>query len=321
MLLFYLLAFFIPFTLVLLLTPLAAKWAVKLDFTDKPTERKKHAVPIPLAGGVVMFASLAPGFIFLAARTDKRLFLVFFGALLLLGIGMLDDYYKTQGRDFSVAPRMLTHIAAATLAFAAGVRFTGFFNPLTDHYILFSLPLQFVMTVLWIIGLISAINFMDGLDGLAGGLCGISGFTFFIVALLKDQPDSACMALLLIGAVAGFLRYNLPPPRIYMGDSGAYLLGYLLAVISLFGAFKQATLISIFVPVLAMGVPIFDSLLVVFRRVHAKKPAYEADADDITHLHYRLLKTGMKPTHAVAFIFLLSACLNLASIVIILIVG
>lgn len=315
----YLAAFFIPLVIVLLLVPPFAKLAEHLDFTDKPTERKKHAAPVPLSGGVCMFFGFAVGFIYLAVRTDARLLMILPGALLLLIIGILDDYFKTQGREFPVAPRLLTHIAAAMLAFAAGIRFTGFFNPFTDSYLLLPYWLQFIMTVLWIVGLVSVINFMDGLDGLAGGLTALSGFTLFVVAFIKGQPDSALMAAMLIGATLGFLRHNLPPSRVYMGDSGAYLLGYLLAVISLYGAFKQATIISVFVPVLAMGVPIFDSLLVVFRRMLAKKPVYEADSSQITHLHYRLLKKGMKPSHAVLFIFLISACLNLTSIIIMLI--
>ena len=318
----YAVAFIIPFLAVLLLAPPFAKLAERLDFTDKPTERKTHTVSVPLAGGVVMFIGFAAGFIFFmifSGYADRRLLMILPGCLLLLLIGILDDYYKTKGKDFPVAPRFLTHIAAAALAFAADIRFTGFFNPFSDMYIHFPIWLQFIMTTLWIVGLISVINFMDGMDGLAGGLTILSGLTLFVVALVKHQPDSAFLSILLIGAAGGFLRYNLPPSRIYMGDSGAYLLGYLLAVISLFGAFKQATLISMTVPVLALGVPIFDSILVVFRRLLARKPVYEADTTHITHLHYRLVKRGMKPKHAVAFIFLLSACLNLTSIIILLV--
>jgi UDP-N-acetylmuramyl pentapeptide phosphotransferase/UDP-N-acetylglucosamine-1-phosphate transferase len=238
---------------------------------------------------------------------------------MIVGIGLVDDYYKTHGREFPVWPRILVYIAAATLAYFADIRFGGFMHPQTNIYVDFPEWIQYTLTVLWFVGLMTVFNFMDGLDGLAGGLATLSGFTLFVVAMVMDQSDSALMALLLLGAVIGFLRYNIPPAKVIMGDSGAYLLGYLLAVISLYGAFKQATVISVLIPVIAMGIPIFDSLLVVFRRIRAGKPAHGADSTNITHIHYRLLKTGMKPAHAVALIVLLSACLNLMSIIILLI--
>ncbi|MCL2707647.1 MAG: undecaprenyl/decaprenyl-phosphate alpha-N-acetylglucosaminyl 1-phosphate transferase [Defluviitaleaceae bacterium] len=315
----YALAFVVPLVVSLLLVPPFVKLAIKFGFTDKPTERKIHDTPKPLTGGVVMFAAFAPAFASVAFFYDKRLFAVLAGCVMILGIGLVDDFYKTRGRDFKALPRFISHIAAAVLTFAVGIRFTGFFNPFSDLYVTFPIWLQFLMTALWIVGLVTVINFMDGLDGLAGGLSILSGATLFVVAIVKGQTESALIAAALVGAAAGFLRYNLPPSKLIMGDSGAYLLGYLLAVISLLGAFKQATLISVFIPVLAMGVPIFDNLLVTFRRIRAKKPVYEADTVEIPQLHYRLLKRGMKPTHAVAFILLLGACLNLTSIIILLI--
>jgi UDP-N-acetylmuramyl pentapeptide phosphotransferase/UDP-N-acetylglucosamine-1-phosphate transferase len=314
------LAFAIPFLIVLLLMPVFSKLAIRYDFTDKPTERKKHAVPMPLSGGLVMFIGFTAGFfIVFFISGDTQLYVVPLGCAMIVGIGLVDDYFKTHGKEFPVWPRIIVYIAAALLAFMSDIRFTGFHNPISDLYILFPVWLQFILTVLWFVGLTTVFNFMDGLDGLAGGLAMLSGFTLFVVALVKAQPDSAMMALLLLGAVIGFLRYNFPPARVIMGDSGAYLLGYLLAAISLFGAFKQATIISVLIPIIAMGVPIFDSLLVTFRRLRAGKPVHGADSTHITHLHYRLLKTGMKPTHAVALIVLLSACLNLTSIIILLI--
>jgi UDP-N-acetylmuramyl pentapeptide phosphotransferase/UDP-N-acetylglucosamine-1-phosphate transferase len=314
----YFFAFLIPFFIVLFLTPAFSKLATKLDFTDKPTERKTHITPRPLSGGAVMFVAFAVGFVCII-RGEWQLYAVLLGCAMIVGIGLADDYFKTHGKEFPVWPRLLVYVAAAALAFWADIRFTGFMNPITDIYILFPVWLQFILTVLWFVGLTTVFNFMDGMDGLAGGLAMLSGFTLFIVAMVMGQSDSALMALLLLGAVIGFLRYNFPPARVFMGDSGAYLLGYLLAAISLFGAFKQATIISMLIPIIAMGIPIFDSLLVTFRRIRAGKPVHGADSTNITHIHFRLLKTGMKPSHAVALIVLLSACLNLTSIIILLV--
>lgn len=317
----YGITFFITFVLIIVLIPLFAKLATRLDFTDKPTERKNHKFPVPLSGGVAMFFAILAGFLFFvvfADGADPALWAVLGGAALIVAVGLVDDFSKARFKEFPVWPRLLVQIGAASLAFVAGVRFTGFANPFTDNYIELHIMLQYVLTVLWFVGLITVFNFMDGLDGLSGLLAMVSGVTFFVVALHMNQAESAFMAVIFVAAVAGFLRYNLPPAKVYMGDSGAYLLGYMLAAISLHGVFKQATVISLAIPILAMGVPIFDSLLVVVRRIIARKPAYVADSSNITHIHFRLLKDGMKPSHAVMLLFLLSACLNLASIIILL---
>jgi UDP-N-acetylmuramyl pentapeptide phosphotransferase/UDP-N-acetylglucosamine-1-phosphate transferase len=314
-------AFLVIFIMVLILMPIFSKIAARLDFTDKPTERKKHKFPVPLSGGVAMFIAIVVGFlafVLFADGADPALWAVLGGAAMIVSVGLVDDFSKARGKEFPVWPRLAVQIGAASLAFFAGVRFSGFTNPFTETYVYLPYTLQFILTVLWFVGLITAFNFMDGLDGLSGLLAMVSGATFFVVALYMNQPESAFMAVIFVAAVSGFLRYNLPPARVYMGDSGAYLLGFMLAAISLHGAFKQATVISLTIPMLAMGVPIFDSLLVVVRRVLARKPAHIADSSNITHIHFRLLKNGMKPSHAVMLIFLLSACLNLASIIILL---
>jgi len=313
--------------------PLFSKLAEKLDFTDKPTERKKHTTPVPLAGGLVMFIAFAVGFIIFVAvgpvaipnmirgtMDTTGLWALIPGATMIVGIGLLDDFSKTRGRDFPVWPRLLVHIGAAVLAFAAGIRFTGFMNPFTDTYVYFHIGLQFFLTVLWFVGLVTVFNFMDGLDGLAGMLAMLSGCTLFIVAMAMNQTDSALMAVLFVGVITGFLRHNLPPAKVYMGDSGAYLLGYLLAAISLHGTFKQATVISVLIPLLAMGVPIFDSVLVVVRRLLARQPAHKPDTtSNITHIHFRLVRAGLKPPYAMALIVLVSACLNLTAIILMLV--
>jgi len=323
---FYGIAFVIVFVLVLVLMPQMSKLAHKFDFTDKPTERKKHKTPMPLSGGVAMFIAVLVGFLIFVFVTDifiegidPEMIAVLGGAGLIVAIGVVDDFSKSKGKEFPVWPRLLVHIGAASVAFVAGVRFTGFMNPFTEQYVYLAMSLQYILTVLWFVGLVTAFNFMDGLDGLSGLLALVSGSTFFVVALYMGQPESAVLAVILVAAVAGFLRFNLPPAKVYMGDSGAYLLGFLLAAISLQGSFKQATVISLAIPMLAMGVPIFDGILVVVRRLLARKPAHIADSTNITHIHFRLLRDGMKPGHAVTLIILLSACLNLASIILMLV--
>jgi len=195
------------------------------------------------------------------------------------------------------------------------VRFTGFNNPFSGQYVELPVWLQFILTVTWIFGVTTVLNWVDGLDGLAGGIAAISGATLFVAAVVKNQPESAVMAALLVGAALGFLRSNIFPAKVFMGDSGATFLGFILSVIALYGAFKQATVISTFVPVLALGVPIFDNIFVIVRRFRNKQPVYKADTAQI---QFRLLKWGLRPPQAVLVLVLVSACLSLTSIILLL---
>jgi len=312
------LAFILVLVLMIFFMPLSVKLANKFDFTDKPTERKKHKAPMPLSGGIAMFAAFTVGFLVFVIYRDPTMPFLLAGAALIVGVGLVDDYSKTRGKEFPVWPRLLVHFGAASLAFLGDIRFTGFFNYFTSEYMYLPIWLQFILTVLWIMGLVTVFNFMDGLDGLSGLLGLVAGATFFIVALYMGQIESAILSAIFVAAIVGFLRFNLPPAKVYMGDSGAYLIGFVLAAISLHGAFKQATVVSLFIPMLAMGVPIFDGVLVVVRRLLARKPAYVADSSDITHLHFRLLKRGLSPKHTVLLIFLVSTCLSLTSIILML---
>lgn len=203
------------------------------------------------------------------------------------------------------------------MVFKIGIVFRGITNPLNGEFILFSYWIQYILTITWIFGITTVINWSDGMDGLAGSLASISAMTMFIVAITKGQINSAYMSITLIGVILAFLMYNIHPAKVFMGDSGANFLGFILSIIALEGAFKQATIISIFVPVLALGVPIFDNIFVVFKRFLAGKPVYEADRSQI---HYRLLEKGMNVKQIVSYICILSGCLSLISLLIFMII-
>lgn len=241
---------------------------------------------------------------------------IFAGGVLLLIIGTLDDWYKTKGKDFPSLPKFIVQISAAVLVYASGISFTGFFNPLSGEYVVLPVLLQFLLTILWIFGVTTVINFSDGMDGLAGALSAISAVTLFIVAIAKGQSNSAIMAIILVGVTIAYLRYNKPPAKIFMGDAGATFLGFILAVIALDGAFKQATVMSLFIPILALGVPIFDNLFVVVKRMLQGKAIYQADA---SQAHYRLLRAGLNHKQVVMFLCLISTCLCLSSIILLLV--
>lgn len=310
----YLLAFAMSFVITIGLIPLLTRLAKKVGFVDKPTERKQHKYAAPLIGGLAMFLGFIPSFAIFVGFSSFEHVAILIGAMVILSIGLLDDYYKTRGREFPVFPRLLAHVGVAALVYAAGLRFWGFTIPFVELRVDFPGILPFVFTVMWVFGVISAMNFSDGLDGLAGGFSGITAVTLFIFAMFMGEISPAFMAVALIGCILAFMRYNFFPAKIFMGDSGANFLGFILAVVALYG-FKQATVISIFIPVLALGVPIFDSLAVVIKRFVTRKPIYKADN---SHIHQRLLKKGLNPVQTVIFLFLICICLNLTSIILML---
>ncbi|MFS0728181.1 MraY family glycosyltransferase [Paenibacillus sp. 1P07SE] len=314
----FLIAFIMSFLVVLLLIPPLGRLAHRLDFVDKPregVERKLHRQPIPLTAGYAIFAGFFLAYVSLTKQLSMETAALVAGGILLLTIGTVDDWYKTKGKDFPALPKLIVQVSAAVLVYASGIAFTGFYNPLTSEYITLPVILQFILTVLWIFGVTTVINFSDGMDGLAGGLAAISAMTLFVVALAKGQSDSALMSIILVGVTLAYLKYNKPPAKVFMGDSGATFLGFILAVIALDGAFKQATVLSLFIPVLALGVPIFDNLFVVVRRFMQGKAVYEADA---SQAHYRLLRAGLNHKQVVGVLYLVSTCLCLSSIILLL---
>ncbi|MEO2210090.1 MraY family glycosyltransferase [Paenibacillus polymyxa] len=315
----YILAFIVSFAVVVLLIPPLGRLAHRLDFVDKPredVERKLHRQPIPLTASYAIFTGFFLTYIALTKEITWETAALVAGGMLLLTIGTVDDWYKTKGKDFPALPKMLVQVSAAVLVFASGIAFTGFVNPFNAEYVMLPIWLQFILTILWIFGVTTVINFSDGMDGLAGGLSAISAITLFIVALAKGQTDSALMSIILVGVTIGYLKYNKAPAKVFMGDAGATFLGFILAVIALDGAFKQATMLSIFIPILALGVPIFDNIFVVIKRFIQGKAIYQADA---SQAHYRLLRAGLNHKQVVAVLYLVSTCLCLSSIILMLV--
>ncbi|MEK8132793.1 MraY family glycosyltransferase [Paenibacillus filicis] len=308
----------VSFLVVLLLIPPLRKLAFRIDFVDKPKpdiERKIHRDPIPLTAGLAIFAGFVIAYAAFVPLEGNGSLSLLLASLLILGVGLVDDWYKTRGKELAAWPKLIVQLSAAVIVYQSGVVFYGFNNPFTGQDVLLPVWLQFTLTIMWIFGVTTVINFMDGMDGLAGGLSAISAVTLFVVALAKGQSDSAMMAIILVGAAVAYLRYNKPPAKVFMGDAGATLFGFLLAVVALDGAFKGATMLSLAIPILALGVPIFDNIFVVIKRIRNGKPIYQADA---TQAHYRLLRSGLNPKQVVLFLCLINACFSLTSIVLLL---
>lgn len=312
----YFLAFIIAFTIVMLLIPQLKKIAIKIDFVDKPTSRKIHKEPVPHLASVGIFLGFMVTYLAFSKDFNDKAIALIVGSIMILSIGIVDDWFKTKQIEFPALPKFIVQVSAAIVVYQSGVVFYGFTNPFTNTFIMIPVILQFILTITWIFGVTTVINFIDGLDGLAGGISAISAITLFIVALLKGQLDSAMMSIILTGVIIGYLRYNKHPAQIYMGDAGATFIGFILSVIALGGAFKQATLLSLFIPILALGVPIFDNIFVVIKRLVEGKPVYKADRSQV---HYRLLSSGLNSKQVVMFLCLINVCFGLISIIILLV--
>lgn len=313
----YLIATILSFSIVFILTPILMKVALKYNFTDKPTKRKKHRGPIPLCGGISMFIGFfIPYFIVFYDHPFKEKYGIFIGALLILIIGVVDDYYKSIGKEFAIIPRLIVQLLAAIIVYKSGVVFQGFTNPFTNTYVVLPTIIQFILTITWIFGVTTIINWSDGMDGLAGGLSFISAMTFAASAVILSQPPSLLFSLMIAGVVLAFLFYNKYPARIFMGDSGANFLGFILSIIALDGAFKAATILSLLIPILALAVPIFDNIFVIFKRFSEGKPIYQADR---SQLHYRLEAKGLNTKQVVSFISAISLVFSIISILMLLI--
>lgn len=310
------------FALIYMVTSVSMKVLIKVakkyDIQEHPNpdlERKIHKEPKPYTASIGVFGIFWVTVLIISGINGAWIIppLICIGASLLFVVSFIDDYYKIKGKSFPVAPRFLTHIIAAVLVYFQGIQFAVITSPFNGDVVVFTGWITFSLTVCWIVGLINVVNFIDGIDGLAGGVSAIVAATLMVVAISQNATDMIILTIILLGVCIGYVRYNRYPSKILMGDAGATGLGYIIAVLSLMGVFKQATVISVAVPVMALGVPILDNIGVVIGRILRKQAPYEADD---TQLHYRLRKKGLHDRYVTAFILLITSVLSLASLVI-----
>ncbi|EXX88458.1 MraY family glycosyltransferase [Paenibacillus darwinianus] len=292
----------------------AQRIAVRFGFVDKPSARKIHARPIPLLGGAAIYLGTVIA-MFMFSGFTRLSVAIMIGGLLIVIIGLLDDTAKSKGYDFPVWPRVIVYVSAAFVSVLLDIRMLGVTDPGPGGMIMFPVWASAAATVLWIFALTNMVNFIDGVDGLAAGVAMISSLTLFVAAMIKGQFETAVLSIIVLGACTAFLTYNFYPARIFMGDSGSAFLGFTLAVISVNGAFKSATLISTLIPVLALGVPIMDTVIVMTRRFFEGRGLHKADN---MHTHHVLMRWGLTQVQTVSFLYLLAVVFSLLSIVLLL---
>jgi len=209
-------------------------------------------------------------------------------------VGMVDDF-----RGLPWWGKLGGQVAAAAVAVEAGVRIDHFTFPFLGIH---DLPywLSVGLTVFWIVAIMNMVNFLDGMDGLAAGVCTITGGTFAAIALSLGRPEAAVLSAIVAGACLGFLRHNFYPARIFMGDSGSMLLGFILAAVAIEGLLKTAATVALFFPLFVLAVPILDTSFVVARRLKHGESVF---APDQAHLHYRFLRRGFSQRRAALYLY------------------
>jgi UDP-GlcNAc:undecaprenyl-phosphate GlcNAc-1-phosphate transferase len=304
-------------------TPLASKIAWKLDAVDYPGARRINCKPIPRMGGIAVFSAIVAAFVIEYVGTkvfEWQTILV--PSMHLTGInyhilaasffiifltGLLDDKFHLKPLQ-----KFAGQVIAASLAVWGGLVPGSIVNPMDPATLLDLGWLAYPVTVVYLVSYVNIFNLIDGLDGLASGISCISGFTMFVLAMLAGRADAATLAIALVGATLGFLRYNFNPASIFLGDSGSLLLGFTLGVVSLLSVTRVAGITTVIVPLVIAGMPILDTLSAIIRRYRAGVSIGHADRG---HIHHRLLAEGFDQKKAVLTMYAWTGLLCLGTLV------
>jgi UDP-GlcNAc:undecaprenyl-phosphate GlcNAc-1-phosphate transferase len=290
--------------IVVLLTPAVGSFARRLGAVDAPDARRLHRLPVPRLGGIALFfGMLVPSLAFLPVEREMRGLLL--GAAVATAVGATDDF-----RGLLWWQKLGGQVVAAAIPTGFGIwidRFTFPFVGIHELSVYVGVP----VTIVWIVANMNLVNFLDGLDGLAAGVCGIAGATFCLIALSLGKPQAAIVSAIVFGATLGFLRHNFYPARIFMGDSGALLLGFVLGAVAIQGLLKTAATVALFFPLLVLAIPILDTSFVVARRLKYREKVYVADQ---AHLHHRFLRRGFSQRRATLTMYAWCGTLALAAL-------
>ena len=317
-----LLALLVALVVSFLMTPIVKTFAYKVGAIDVPKDaRRMHKTPIPRLGGLAIFIGFMVSILlFVEITAEMRSILL--GAVIIVVLGVVDDIMALPALlkfvvQIVAALIPATHgvvILAALIAVLMGNRIDILSNPnifSSDPYWALGW-LSIPISVIWIVGITNAVNLIDGLDGLANGVSAISATTVLVIALIGGQFQVAVVMAALVGACVGFMPYNMNPAKMFMGDTGATFLGYILATMSIQGLFKFYAIISFAVPFLILGLPIFDTAFAFIRRIaHGQSPMHA----DRSHIHHRLIDMGLNQKQAVATLYVISAILGLSAVV------
>lgn len=295
---------FFSFAIVLLLTvlvsiisvPFVIRLAKKLNIVDKPDARKVHSHVMPRLGGLAIYIAFLAGYLYMSTIIELPISIMV-GATIIMLVGFIDDKFQIKPWQ-----KLLGQLIAAIVVLSDGLFIKYLTIPFVDESVQVSLWIAIPISLIWIIGVTNAVNLIDGLDGLASGVSIIAATAIFAMSLIMNDVIVAFLSIALIGSTLGFLFFNFHPAKIFMGDTGSLLLGFLLSILSLI-SFKQVTIITLIIPILILAIPIIDTTIAIIRRKLNRQRIMDADKN---HLHHRLLAVGFSHRQAVLFIYLMA---------------
>jgi UDP-GlcNAc:undecaprenyl-phosphate/decaprenyl-phosphate GlcNAc-1-phosphate transferase len=312
-------SYLIPFLTSLVLSVILTRWvrnyANKCGRVDVPKSRRHvHTTPVPRLGGISLFLAFAAPVAISLVRPKlmgspsgvsiQTTLAILAPALIVFCLGLYDDLHQL-GPNWKFGIQALA--AALLYANGVGIHRVGF----VSHGQPLPMWIGFPLTILWVLLITNAFNLIDGLDGLAAGSATFSTIIIFAISLLRDGPLVSFLSIALTGALLGFLRYNLYPATIFLGDSGSLLIGFILSALALAGSQKSTTIVAVAIPVVSFGLPILDVALSVVRRLLRGDPVFRGDDD---HIHHKLLKRGLSHRNAVLVLYTVTAGFGLLSL-------
>lgn len=304
-------SFIISFIFTLATTPVVRRFAYKIGAVDVPKDKRRvHKKPTPRIGGLAIIFGFMVAALCFNNEWNREIISIFIGAGILAVLGIIDDC-----RALDAKLKFIVQIAAALVVAVWGdLRIEFISNPnffSEQGHIMLPAWLSVSVTVVWIVFITNAVNFIDGLDGLAAGVSAIMSMSLVFIAISYHEYSIAILGLAIMGSCFGFLPFNFNPAKIFMGDTGSTFLGFMLAVLSLKGMFKSYAVISFAVPLLILGLPLFDALFAMIRRVLSGKSPMVADRG---HLHHRLYDMGFSQKQTVFILYAISGVLGITAI-------
>ena len=297
--------------------PFAIRFAVKKGIIDNPKkdDRRVHKKPIPRAGGIAIIFAIAFTLLsyYIASlfvnslKVDMRFVGYCIGATIIAIMGFLDDM-----KDLKPLEKFLFQIVAASVIYLFEISIVGIKVPFIHNNIIDFGILAYPITLIWILGITNAVNLIDGLDGLAAGISSISAISLLVIFLITGAPlEVIIITIALVGATLGFLPYNFNPAKTFMGDVGSNFLGFTLSVISIMGMAKGYTILAIAAPIIVLGIPVFDMIFAIIRRLLRGQ---KITAPDKEHIHHRLLNLGLSQKQAVLTLYIITSVLGVIAV-------
>lgn len=298
--------FLVALAVAAVMTPVAIWMAPKVGAMDIPKdERRMHDKAMPRFGGIAIYIGIMVSLL-IFARQDQGVVSIMVGCTMIYILGLIDDL-----KNLKPMVKFIGQAVCALALYVQGIRIEFITNYFGDGNMAFGDAACFLITIFWVVAITNAMNLIDGLDGLAAGISAISALCIGYVAYIHGQYYTTLAMMVVAGAALGFLPFNFHPAKIFMGDSGSELLGFSIAAFSILGAVKSATIVVVIIPALVLGLPIFDTLMAIVRRIAKRQSIGTADKE---HLHHRIMRAGYGQKRSVMLMYCISGIMGVVAV-------